>query len=73
MWLGQTPDFVPDPSSGLLTVDGAVLATAPAKVMLKDDFGYDMFMAIANQVWIGFTKMDFSESFTRIAVRCVKD
>ena len=73
MWLGQTPDFVPDPSSGLLTVDGAVLATAPAKVMLKDDFGYDMFMAIANQVWIGFTKMDFSESFTRFAVRCVKN
>ena len=73
MWLGHTPDYVPDPSSGLLSIYGVEFVTAPGKAMRKDDYGHDRYTVIASMVRVLVTKMEFSRDFVRLPVRCIKN
>ena len=73
MWLGHTPDFVPDPSSGLLSVYGADFATAPGYAEIYYNNGYAMLEGLVNNVHVGRWEMAFSSGYSQNSVRCIKN
>lgn len=73
MWLGHTPDFVPDPSSGLLSVYGTDLATAPGYADVYYNNGYAVREDLVNVVRIGSWGMAFSYEESQKLVRCIKE
>jgi hypothetical protein len=73
MWLGHTPDFVPDPSSGLLSVYGTDLATAPGYADVYYNNGYAVREDLVNIVRIGSWGMAFSYEKSQKLVRCIKE
>ena len=73
MWLGHTSDYVPDPSSGLLSVYGTDLATAPGYADIYDDYGYVKWEDLVNSVYIGNKGMNFASGNSQNLVRCIKN
>ena len=69
MWLGQTPDFVPSPSQGLLSVYGVDFVTAPGYAVIDGDSWTD----VVNRVHIGGWELKFSQGNSQIPVRCIKN
>jgi hypothetical protein len=71
MWLGHSPDFIPSPSQGLLTIVGATFVTAPGTAEVGDN--YDNWIDVVYQVYIGGRGLEFSDGNSQNPVRCVKN